>query len=138
MMLCFDAKYFAPYGFTPDDIDGYIFNAGQPTTHYNVLAERGLDARRAVADEASPLYHVGERDASLLPPMYFLLAENDMPNRKEQTALMLATLRRFGVNEEKLRFTTVQGAKHCGYNRALTDAGKSVLGELLLPFIRSC
>ena len=39
MMLCFDKKYLAKHGISNDDISGYIHNAGQPTTHFNVLEE---------------------------------------------------------------------------------------------------
>lgn len=40
MMLCFDAKYLAMHKIKPESIAGYIHDAGQPTTHFNVLRER--------------------------------------------------------------------------------------------------
>ena len=59
MMLCFDKKYLNAVGLEPTDIDGYIHDAGQPTTHFNVLKEYGLDHRRIIVDEKSPMYFVG-------------------------------------------------------------------------------
>lgn len=135
MMLCFDARFLAPYGLSPDDMDGYIFNAGQPTTHYNVLRERGLDPRRVLVDEAAPLFHVGEREGASIPKMLFILAENDMENRREQTVLMRSTLARFGVPKEKMPLVTLSGYRHCGYNRAVDEQGESVLGRQLISFI---
>ena len=40
MMLCFDPAYLKPYGVS--NIQGYLFDAGQPTVHFRVLKERGL------------------------------------------------------------------------------------------------
>ena len=51
MMLCFDPRYLAPFKIKPTDIAGYIHDAGQPTTHFNVLRERGLDERKIVVDD---------------------------------------------------------------------------------------
>ena len=38
-MLCFDEKYLKAVGMLPTDIAGYIHDAGQPTSHFNVLKE---------------------------------------------------------------------------------------------------
>jgi len=68
MMLCFDKKYLLPYGINPAEISGYIHDAGQPTTHFNVLRERGLDSRRVIVDEAAPVYFVGlEKEYAPIP-----------------------------------------------------------------------
>ena len=55
MMLMLDAHWLARLDMSPADAAGFIFNAGQPTTHYNVLRERGMDPKRVVVDEAAPL-----------------------------------------------------------------------------------
>ena len=59
MMLCFDRSYLEAVGLSPLDVAGYVHDAGQPTTHFNVLRERGLDTRRVIVDSAAPMYFVG-------------------------------------------------------------------------------
>jgi acetyl esterase/lipase len=113
MMLCFDKKYLAPYGLDPDRMAGYIFDAGQPTVHFNVLRETGMDARRIVVDERSPLYHIcGERN---YPPMLVLCADHDIENRYEQTLLFVSTMKHFGYGNAV--FHLMEGYEHTGYTR---------------------
>ena len=94
MMLCFDNRWLGEYGIDPMEIDGFIHDAGQPTKHYKVLKHQGIDNRRVIVDETAPLYHVGL--AEKYPPMLFIVSDNDMENRLEQTQLMISTLRHFG------------------------------------------
>ncbi len=113
MMLCFDGKYLAPYKIPEGTIKGYIHDAGQPTVHFNVLRERGVDSRRVIIDEAAPLYHIGK--AKEYPPMIFFVADNDMENRYEQTKLTLSTLKHFGYDESKIYYKLMEGT-HCNYS----------------------
>jgi len=126
MMLCFDEKYLAPYKIPDGVIKGYLHDAGQPTTHFNVLRERGIDSRRVIIDEAAPIYHIG--NAKEYPPMMFLVADNDMENRYEQTQLVLSTLRHFGYDESKVYYRLMNGT-HCNYS------SKTVFGDIILEFI---
>lgn len=135
MMLMLDARWLAPYHMTPEEIAGFIHNAGQPTTHYNVLRERGLDPRRVMADEAAPVYHVGLRDASLLPPMQVILSDHDMPGRLEQNQLLIAAMKRFGYPEKRLSLTIMRGTTHCSYDRLPDADGSSALGALVCGFM---
>ena len=114
MMLCFDRKYLAPHKLTPMDFDGFIHDAGQPTAHFNVLRERGIDSRRVMVDDSAPLYHIGI--ASEYPNMLFIVSDDDMPGRFVQTELVIATLRHFGYDEEKVDVRVMHG-KHCHYVR---------------------
>lgn len=41
MMLCFAEQYLGVHDIAPCRIAGWIFDAGQPTTHFRVLQERG-------------------------------------------------------------------------------------------------
>lgn len=107
MMLCFDNKYLAPYKLTPMNIAGFVFDGPQPTTHFNVLRERGIDSRRAIIDEAAPLYYFGLADE--YPPMTFICATNDMAARLEQIQLCLATLKHFGYDESKYDLQIFEG-----------------------------
>ena len=132
-MLCFDKRYLAPYKINPDDITGYIHDAGQPTTHFNVLRERGLDERKVVVDEAAPLYHVcAERN---YPPMQFFYAEHDIEGRPEQTMLLLSTMKHFGHDMEKVDVRYMEGFTHCKYNKAIDEKGDNIFVKAMFEFI---
>ncbi len=132
MMLCFDKHYLEPYGIDPAKVDGFIHNAGQPTSHFNVLKERGVDPRRVIADESAPIYHVGTSDT--LAPMLFLVADNDMECRYEQTMLMVATLKHFGYGSDKIKMKVMHG-NHCGYIFEPPIHGESAFGKEIFDFI---
>ena len=87
-MLCFDEKWLAKYNIKPCDITGFIHDAGQPTCHFNVLKERGIDSRRVIIDDSAPLYHIGEADE--YPPMLIIVSDNDMQNRLQKRLKELA------------------------------------------------
>ena len=132
MMLCFDKRWYAGCTEFPVPVSGYFHNTGQPTTHFRVLQERGLDPRRVIADEASPLYHIGAEPE--YPPMMFVVSDHDIPNRLEQTQLVLSVLRRFGYDESRLDFQLMHG-DHCEHDNATDENGDSVLGKLIFDFI---
>ena len=127
MMLCFDDKYLAPYEIPEGIIKGYIHDAGQPTTHFNVLTERGVDSRRIIVDEAAPLFHIGK--AAGYPPMMFIVSDNDMKNRYEQTQLVLSTLKHFEYTESKIYYKLMHGS-HCHYSET------EEFGKIICEFIQ--
>ncbi len=132
-MLCFDGRYLAYHGIDADSIDGYFMDAGQPTAHYNVLRERGLDTRRVIVDETAPLYFVGgERK---YPPMKILVSDRDVPNRLEQTVLLVSTLRSFGQDMERVELEIVPNSTHTQYVQTLQD-GRSVYAAMILDFLQ--
>lgn len=117
MMICFDPRYLTAFGHSPKELAGWVFDAGQPTTHFNVLEkDRGIDHRALIVDEAAPLYYVRQYDG--LAPMLIFAAEHDMPCRLEQTQVLLKTLSWFGYPEENITFEYMPGFKHCEYNGA--------------------
>ena len=135
MMLCFDRRWYDGAGLAPEAVAGYVHDAGQPTAHFNVLKFSGVDSRRVIVDDTAPLYHIGvEKD---YPPMTFIVSDNDMFNRYEQTMLVLSTLKHFGHGEEKVSHTVMHG-KHCQYvNRIDEEDGKSAFGKLVEAFVKS-
>ena len=130
MMLCFDPGYLAAAGMDNSQIAGYLHGAGQPTAHFNVLAEKGIDPRRVIVDETSPLYHVGTAES--YPPMRFIVSDNDMQNRYEQTMLILSTLKHF----EYTNFDhIVMHGKHCSYTKEYDENGNNVFAMMINDFI---
>ena len=133
MMLCFDKKYLSEYGIDNSMISGYFHDAGQPTAHFTVLKYSGLDSRRLIVDESAPLYHIGPDNN--YPRMRFIVSDNDIKCRYEQTMLTLATLSHFGYTgfDHKL----IHGS-HCAYYEAIDENGDSVIGKMILDFISEC
>ena len=133
MMLCFDKRWLNKYGISPLDFSGFVHDAGQPTCHFNVLRERGIDTRRVIIDESAPLFYVGIDDN--YPPMLFIVSDNDMPNRYEQTMLLISTLRRFGHNDSDTHLKILSG-NHCEYFNK-TDRNGSIFGQIIYEYIKS-
>lgn len=129
MMLCFDNRWLGKYGIDPMEIDGFIHDAGQPTKHYKVLRAQGIDSRRVIVDETAPLYHVGM--AEEYPPMLFIVSDQDMQNRLEQTQLMISTLRHFG-HEVSLK---ICHGKHVQYVKETWENGGGPFAKMVLDFI---
>lgn len=128
MMLCFAGDFLARRGLGREAVEGFVHNAGQPTTHFAVLEERGLDPRRVLVDEAAPLYHIGPERS--YPPMVFLVAEEDIPGRLEQMKLVLATMKHLGC-DTGARLQVLPGY-HVAYDNAFDETGDSVLGKIIL------
>lgn len=132
-MLCFDKSYLAVYGIDSDNISGYVHDAGQPTTHFNVLGERKIDTRRVIIDEMAPIYHItGDRDYA---PMQIIVSDNDIPNRLEQTQLLVATLKQFDYDENRLDFRVMKNSDHCSYINKQNDNGDWIFAEMIYDFI---
>ncbi len=134
MMLCFDPRWYAECGDFDVPVAGYFHDAGQPTCHFNVLRERGIDHRRVIIDDSAPLFHIGA--AKEYPPMTFVVSDHDMKNRFEQTQLVLSTLKHFEYDESKIFYHLMHG-KHCAYGKLVDENGDSVLGKMVLEFIEN-
>jgi Esterase/lipase len=112
MMLAFDKRYLSEFGIDSDSVSGYVFDAAQPTAHFNILRELGIDTRRVIIDDRAPLYHItGDRN---YPPMLVICADNDIKSRYEQTLLFMSTLDHFGYGN-KAEFKLMKGYNHCEY-----------------------
>ena len=134
MMLHLDTHYYADAGVSAGFVRGYVHDAGQPTVHFNVLRERGMDTRLVRIDEAAPLYFITKNYEGEQPLAYIITASQDMYNRPEQLRLLHRTLLHFRYPADRLRFRFMDGYKHCGYLdtpqffdlcvEAIRDAGK--------------
>ncbi len=131
MMLCFDKRYLAAVGLDNSAIEGYLHDAGQPTAHFNVLRYSGIDSRRVIVDETAPLYHIGTEKE--YPPMRFLVSDDDMQNRYEQTMLVLSTMKHFGY--ENYDHIVLHG-KHCQSFGSYDEQGNNILATLIYDFLK--
>ena len=133
MMLCFNTKYLCQAGVNPDYISGYIHDSGQPTSHFNVLKEYGTNSKRLIVDETAPLYFVGIEKQ--YPLTMFIVSDNDIPGRLEQTQLLVATMKSFGYNESKINYLIMHGT-HCEHVEKIDENGETVFGKLILDYIK--
>ena len=132
MMLCYDKRWLTPYKLPADAVKGYFHDAGQPTTHFNVLRERGVDPKRVIVDEDAPLYHIGELPE--YPPMHFIVSDDDIPSRYEQTMLVISTMKHFNYDMSKVSYQVMHG-KHTRYVQKLDESGQSVYGKTIYEFL---
>lgn len=131
MMLCFDRRWLNEVKMSNDDIAGYFHDAGQPTAHFNVLTNSGINHKRVIVDETAPLYYIGVEEK--YPPMRFIVSDQDMPNRYEQTMLVLSTLSDFGYTGFD---HVVMHGKHVEYVKNSQGEGDCVIfGEMIYDFI---
>ena len=137
MMLYFDPQYLAAVGLQAEEFDGFIFDAGQPTTHYNVLRERGLDSRAIRVDEASPMYFIDKKLANPeeKPPVLILNAERDMENRREQTMLLMGVMKTFGYDMSKVTYVLLDDCRHCEYCGKRGADGEVLVNPILAEFL---
>ncbi len=135
MMLCFDRRWLAPHDLAENTIAGYIHDAGQPTSHFNVLREKGFTdyRQKVIVDETAPMFHVGE-DKSY-PDMLFIVSDNDMQNRYEQTILMLSTLKHYGYTTKSRIEMVLMNGTHCSYCDRVDEDGHSAFAKIVVPFI---
>ncbi len=133
-MLCFDKKWLGIHKIDSDTITGYIHDAGQPTAHFNVLRERGIDHKRVIIDEAAPIYHITEGRS--YAPMCILVSEFDMENRLEQTKLLMSTMKHMGADMEKVELNFMEGWHHCKYINAPNAEGTYEFVEIIDTFIK--
>lgn len=133
MMLCFNEAYLEKVGLKPTELAGYIHDAGQPTAHFNVLVEHGIDSKRVIVDETAPLYFIGH-NGNDCAPMLIIVSDNDIQNRYEQTILLLSTLKHFAYDFSKIDHIVLNGT-HCHQVGQVDENGESVFGKMILSFI---
>ena len=133
-MLCFDKSLLSRCELTPTDIDGFIFDSPQLTTHYSALKEKGLAYNRVTIDESAPLFYVGTEKE--YPAMLFINAENDSHTRLSQAKLMVTALKNLGHTFPKIQMKVFSGT-HCSYVNAQEQDGDDAFGKTILDFIRS-
>lgn len=135
MMLFADERYLENAGVSPRAVTGYLLDAGQPTVHFNVLRERGLDTRLVRIDEAAPLWYIDHDFTPDAPHLLLLYAGNDLVNRPEQYRLFYRTLAHFNYPMERVEIRCFEGYAHCGYYDSKNADGAYALMKLYADFI---
>ncbi len=137
MMLFFDRSYLSKRGMAVEEISGYIFDAGQPTTHFKVLEERGQDPRCVRIDEAAPLYYINREyeHKARQPRIMILYSDHDIPNRLEQNQMLYRTMAVFNYDMDKVVMKCFEGFEHCAYYGALQEDDSYMLMKLFADFI---
>ena len=134
LMLCLNKEYLKEVGIDNKDIVAWISDAGQPTTHFNILKyERGLDPLLQRVDEAAPLYYVNEdTDFSHL---LLLSYEYDLPNRLEQNKLLMSTVKNYN-NTANIVLKVLKGY-HCHGSSELDSDGEYETIKVIKEWVKS-
>ena len=110
LMLCFDHKYLDSVGVKNEDIVGWVSDAAQTTSHFNILKyEKGLDPWIQRIDESAPIYYIN-KDVNF-SHILLIAYQNDLPNRVEQNQLLLSTIKNFNKDAD-IEFKLLKG-NHC-------------------------
>ena len=134
LMLCLDKDYLEDLGVDNKDIYGWISDAGQPTSHFNILKyEKGLDPLLQRIDENAPLYYVSKntRFSSILLMVY----ENDLPNRLEQNQLLVSSIKSY--NDKANIVLKVLKGYHCHGSSELDDDGEYETIKIIKEWVKS-
>ena len=118
-MLYFDSEFLKNEGVNKEDIKGWMFDAGQPTSHYSYLKhDLKMDPRRVYIDKAAPLYYLTEeyKEPENEPYITIACSDNDMVNRREQLIVMETAMLHFGFKREKLKLVVFPDTRHTSYD----------------------
>ena len=128
MMLCLNNEYLQSVGLDNKDIIGWISDAGQPTSHFNILKlEKGLSPLLQRIDETAPLYYVNEE--TRFSHLLLLAYEEDLPNRVEQNKLLVSSIKNFNKDAD-VEFHLLKGW-HChGSSEVDKDGEYEVVKEI--------
>lgn len=138
MMLHFQPGFLAGYDVSENQISGYIFDAGQPTVHYNILKERGQDPRSVRVDEAAPIYYLeGKRTVERKQRFLILISDQDIVGRREQNELLIRTMETHGYEKSQINYQVIKGYHHAGYENVKDAEGGYPYVRLLCEFIES-
>lgn len=137
MMLYFCPDYLREFIMHPDMFDGFIFDAGQPTTHFNVLKERCIDTRAIRVDKAAPVFFVDNPPSSPAkrPPVLIITAENDMQGREAQNDMLMQTMLAFGYKAERIDRVVMKDCGHCEYVGKQDENGTYMVNRVYGDFI---
>ena len=134
LMLCLNKKYLKEVGIDNKDIVAWISDAGQPTTHFNILKyERGLDPLLQRVDEAAPLYYVNKD--TYFSHLLLMTYECDLPNRLEQNKLLMSSIKTFNKDLD-VELKILKG-EHCHGSSELDSDGEYETIKVIKEWVKS-
>ena len=134
LMLCLDKTYLCGVGLDPLQIDGWLIDSAQTTSHFNVLQkERAAHAFSQRIDEFAPLYFVDEN--TCFSKMLLIFYERDMPMRPEQNLLFYKTVLAFN-NAADIEYRQLSGG-HVHGSEHKDDDGKYAFVKTALVWLKS-
>lgn len=133
MMLCLRGEYLQAVGIENKEIDGWLIDSSQMTSHFNVQKmETGRDERLQRIDEFAPLYYVDEN--MWFSKMLLVFYDNDMPCRYEQNKLFYKSVLYF--NEKADICYRVLSGKHCSGMSERDENGDYPLVKTTLDWLK--
>lgn len=132
-MLCLKGDELQAAGVKGCEIDGWIIDSAQMTSHFNVQRfENGCDSRLQRIDEFAPLYYVNEHTA--FSKMLLLFYENDMACRPEQNMLFYKSVLQFHPNAN-IAYRLLAGG-HCAGIRTKNENGELIYVQETLDWLK--
>lgn len=131
LMLCFNHEYLESVGIKNKDIIGWVSDAAQTTSHFNILKhEKGLDPWIQRIDETAPIYYIN-KDIDF-SHVLLLAYEDDLPNRIPQNELLLSTIKTFNPKAD-IEFKLLKG-NHCHGSSSLDEDGEFEVVKMIKEF----
>ncbi|MBR2406868.1 MAG: alpha/beta hydrolase [Clostridia bacterium] len=132
MMLCMNPSFLKNVGVMPEDIAGFISDASQMFTHFNVLREMGMDTRLQYIDDKAPMHYI---NADLkLRPLLLIYYTRDIPCRPEENELFYVSVKRF-LPDADITKVQLEG-EHCSGKEHEPD-GESRTEKLIEAFTKA-
>ena len=131
LMLCLNKEYLGEY---QNKIIGYISDAGQPTSHFNILKyQYGLDPLLQRIDETAPIYYVN--DKTKFSSILLMVYEQDLPNRLEQNQLLVSTIKSY--NDKANIVLKVLKGYHCHGSSELDSDGEYETIKVIKEWVKT-
>ena len=131
LMLCLNKEYLGEY---QNKIIGYISDAGQPTSHFNILKyQYGLDPLLQRIDETAPIYYIN--DKTKFSSILLMVYEQDLPNRLEQNQLLVSTIKSY--NDKANIVLKVLKGYHCHGSSELDSDGEYETIKIIKEWVKT-
>lgn len=131
MMLSFNPAYLKDVGVDVKDIDGWLIESGQPTTHFAILSRRGESRIAEVVDELAPMYYL--KHSMDFDNMLLMAYTNDIEERLAQNTRLYNKMVELGL-ADKVQFRVLYGQHVVGSNVAYR--GRYFYSDIILNFLQ--
>jgi pimeloyl-ACP methyl ester carboxylesterase len=133
LLLCLNPEYLRRVNIEPTEIDGWVIESAQTTSHFNVLKqERGCDPRLQRVDEFAPLYYVSDKTSFSRMLLFFY--DRDMACREEQNMLFIKSIFYFNP-QANLKYQKLVGT-HCFGSIKKDEKGEYAFARETLKWLK--